>query len=183
MRGSLLVLVCAACGAQLDGAKEVDAPPPPIDAPPPPIDTPPPVDARACAGGDAAMAVSDGSCIVRFDTVLTFANAEAACVAFNAHLATLSTSDRDAVAKALVGTANVWTGLNDRVTEGSFIWVDGTAVSFTDFATGEPNNAGNVFQEDCVIWAGARPGWDDRPCDNSDPAATAPGEYAYLCMF
>ena len=183
MRGSLLVLVCAACGAQLDGAKEVDAPPPPTDAPPPPIDMPPPVDARACVGGDAAMAVSDGSCIVRFDTVLTFANAEAACVAFNAHLATLSTSERDAVAKALVGIANVWTGLNDRVTEGSFIWVDGTPVSFSDFATGEPNNAGNVFQEDCVMWAGTRPGWDDRPCDNSDPAATAPGEYAYLCMF
>src|SRR5512133_1712712 len=110
MRWPLLPLACAACGAQLDGAKE-------IDAPPPPVDMPPPADARACAGGNAAAAVSDGSCIVRFDTVLTFANAEAACVAFNAHLATLSTPERDAVAKSLVGTTNTWTGLNDRATE------------------------------------------------------------------
>jgi len=90
--------------------------------------------------------------------------------------------DCASMTKALI-TTNTWTGLNDRATEGSFIWVDGTAVSFTDFATGEPNNAGNVFQEDCVIWAPARPGWDDRPCDNADPIATSPGSYPYLCMF
>lgn len=43
-----------------------------------------------------------------------------------------------------------WAGLTDRVSEGSFLWVDGTPMSAEDaalFVSGEPNNNGN---EDCV---------------------------------
>jgi hypothetical protein len=186
MRWGVAVVLLTACGAQVDGGPNN----PPVDTPPP-IDTPPPDDApppdapRLCLGGDAHASVSDGSCIVRFNTVLSFANAEAACVQFGAHLATLDTAERDAVAKSLVGTVQTWTGLNDRAAEGSFVWVaDGAPIgAFKNFATGEPNNAGNVFEEDCVIWSPGRPGWDDRPCDNNVVGATAPGEYPYLCLF
>jgi len=175
------LLLVAGCGAQVEGSSVTDGPGP-IDMAPPADDQPPP-DARLCVGGDASMQVSDGSCIVRFNTVLSFAAAEAACVGFAAHLAKLDTPERDATAKTLVGLDLVWIGLSDQATENTFVWIDGTPLIFDDFATNEPNNAGNVFQEDCVIWSGGRPGWDDRPCDANVPGATAPGEYPYLCMF
>jgi hypothetical protein len=184
MRWSLaLALGVAACGASVDLGNQnavVDASDdaPPIDAAV--IDAPP--DARLCAGGDAAMLAPDGSCLVRFDTALTFADATAACTAFGARPAILTTAERDATARVLVGTANVWIGLHDQVTEGVFVWVDGTALGFSNFANGEPNNANNNFEEDCVIWAGNRPGWDDRPCAPIAGVNT-PGEYPYLCMF
>lgn len=178
-----VVLGLAACGASVDpGTKtaELDAggDAPVVDA----AADAPAIDARACAGGDAAMVAADGSCLVRFDAPLTFAGAMAACAAFDAQLAILTTPERDATAQVLVGAANVWIGLTDQVTEGTFLWVDGTPLAFANFADGEPNNAGGEFQEDCAIWAGGRPGWDDRPCA---PIAgvMVPGEYPYLCTF
>lgn len=181
MRWLLLVACTTGCGAAIGGGdnETPDAPvnPPPIDAPDP--DAPPP-DARLCAGGDAAMASGDGSCFVRFNQVLSFAAAQAACVAFGSQLAILNTAARDATAALLVGQDNVWIGLTDQVVENTFVWVDGSALVFTNFSTGEPNNANGQFQEDCIMYAGSRPGWDDRPCAAGAPAL---GEYAYLCMF
>ncbi len=174
----------AGCGAQV-GNGDLPAPVP-TDAPPDIPVTPPdaPPDApRACAGGDAAMAVGDGSCIVRFDTALPFAEADAACIAFNSRLAILDTPERDAVAAMLVGTDNVFIGLTDSAVEGTFVWVDGTPLTFDNFADGEPNNANGNFEEDCGMYSGSRAGWDDRPCSNDVPNATSPGEYPYLCLF
>jgi hypothetical protein len=62
------------------------------------------------------------------------------------------------------------------------VWVDGTPLGFEDFATGEPNNANGQFQEDCAIWAPARPGWDDRPCAPITRVST-PRAYPNHCMF
>ncbi len=146
------------------------------------VDGPP--DARACEGGDAAMQAGDGSCIVLFTAPLSFANADAACVGFGARLAILSNAQRDAAAKALIGTSNVFIGFTDQATENTFVWVDGTPVTFTNFAADEPNNANGTFEEDCAMYDGTRGGWDDRPCSNAVPNIGAtPGEYPYLCSF
>lgn len=119
-----------------------------------------------------------------FNAPLDFANADAACIAFGARLAILSTPEREAAAAALVGTLDVLIGLTDSAIEGTFVWVDGTPLTFSNFADGEPNNAGGNFEEDCVMYAGARGGWDDRPCSAAVPnIGTTPTEYPYLCMF
>jgi hypothetical protein len=181
MRWSLLVFACA-CGATIQGDdnNNPDAAPS-IDAPQ--VDAAPPVDApRACAGGDASMVAGDGSCVVRFNTPRTFADAQAACVAFGAKLAIADSAVRDTAVRTLAGPDNVWIGLTDQVVENTFVWIDGSPLVFANFAMGEPNNAGNQFQEDCAMYAGARLGWDDRPCA---PIAgvTTPGEYPYLCIY
>lgn len=45
-------------------------------------------------------------------------------------------------------TGNVWIGYNDNALEGSFNWVDGKPLGYTNWALGEPNNSGP--NEDCV---------------------------------
>jgi len=178
-----ILLVLAGCGVRVGVPGEqadatVDSP---TDTAVTPVDVP--ADARPCAGGDAATAVDDGSCIVLFSTPRDFAAADAACVAFGARLAILDTADRDAVARSMIGADNVFIGLTDAAVEGTFVWVDGTPLTFQNFASGEPNNANGAFEEDCAMYSGSRAGWDDRPCSNAIPNATAPGEYPYLCLF
>jgi hypothetical protein len=102
-----------------------------------------------------------------------------------AHLAFLMNAAVDAFAEQMVGTTNTWIGLTDRVTEGTFVWDDGTPLAFTNWHAGEPNNGGSgaTYQEDCVIIAGERVGkqWDDRPCDASEVPTS--GSFAYLCQY
>jgi hypothetical protein len=61
-----------------------------------------------------------------------------------------------------------WSGYNDRVVEGVWVWSSGETSPFTDWAAGEPNNAGN---EDCsqFNWSGLA--WNDAQCANSQPFA------------
>ena len=56
-----------------------------------------------------------------------------------------------------------WIGLSDRVDEGEFIWHDGSELTYSGWAGGEPNNYGRG--EDCAEsnWRG--PGvWNDAVC-------------------
>lgn len=62
---------------------------------------------------------------------------------------------------ATPGTTGTWSiGINDTVTEGSFVWLDGGAVGFTAWGAGEPNN---LEEEDCgaLIDTGL---WNDQSC-------------------
>ncbi len=142
------------------------------------------IDARPCAGGNAAQVGPDGSCFVHVTTPVTYIAARQGCMAMNAHLAYLKDASLDTFAEQFVGTTNTWIGGNDLVTENAFQWDDGTAFQFTAWGTGEPNNGNNNgYQEDCVIIAGAKVGkrWDDRPCDASEFPNS--GMFAYLCNY
>jgi len=62
-----------------------------------------------------------------------------------------------------------WIGLNDLETEGTFKWVSGEPITYTRWATGEPNNLNN---EDCAqLYPDGT--WNDKAC--SSPW------YRYLC--
>lgn len=130
------------------------------------------------------MTAADGTCVLLFAGPASFTNAAAQCAANNTTLAILNNADRDAAARALIGTQNVFIGLTDSVTENTFVWADGTPLGFENFAADEPNNANGTFEEDCVILSGTRAGWDDRPCSNDVPnRGNTPGEYPFLCTF
>ncbi|NEQ50914.1 MAG: DUF4347 domain-containing protein [Leptolyngbya sp. SIO3F4] len=53
-----------------------------------------------------------------------------------------------------------WTGLNDAKSEGNFVWASGENVTYTNFAPGEPNNAGGN-QDFVTMNFGANDQWDD----------------------
>lgn len=56
-----------------------------------------------------------------------------------------------------------WIGINDAYSESTFAWEDGSSVDYTNWAYGEPNDAGGY--EDCgeFTWGWQ---WNDLPCGN-----------------
>ena len=44
---------------------------------------------------------------------------------------------------SLADRSHFWIGATDAITEGTFLWVDGTPFVFTDWWSTEPNNLGN----------------------------------------
>jgi hypothetical protein len=64
-----------------------------------------------------------------------------------------------------------WTGFNDQDDEGTFTWLSGEAVNYTNWADGEPNDYGRG--EDCAPIHSARSdAWNDVSCDN---------DYRWIC--
>ncbi|XP_013397759.1 uncharacterized protein LOC106164412 [Lingula anatina] len=61
------------------------------------------------------------------------------------------------------GNYNFWIGLNNRDTNKGYIWSDGTALQYTRWNKGEPNNWQGT--ENCVEMNKATGLWNDRRCD------------------
>ena len=96
---------------------------------------------------------------------VTWDQARSNCLAQGGDLATIEDStDQSTIQNKfpqwLVGAKGIWIGYNDRVSESSWAWADGTSLSYTNWYPGEPNDANG---EDCVaIYNGP---WNDYPCD------------------
>ncbi|KAL9950355.1 hypothetical protein ACROYT_G042842 [Oculina patagonica] len=80
------------------------------------------------------------------------------------------------VGKALTGEeltnitdpfGGVWIGLNDVTTEGTFRWPDGSHVTYTKWASNQPDNR-NDYQ-DCVRMTVDERAWDDTGCGKQLP--------------
>ncbi|AKT41842.1 lectin-like protein [Chondromyces crocatus] len=88
----------------------------------------------------------------------------ALCQGIGTDLAIISSPDENMAVRRII-PANVFLGLWDefetRQTD-DFVWVDGSAPSFTRWAPGEPNNSG--FGEHCVEMMKATGTWNDIPC-------------------
>ena len=104
---------------------------------------------------------------------MNFANAEAHCASNygSGHLATIeSEAENQAVLGVCRTIGSCWIGLTDSAVEGSWAWTEGTAVTYTNWSPGEPNN--NDGGSDCIViygtWQALSPAgngkWDDRPC-------------------
>lgn len=142
------------------------------------------VDAKVCAGGDARVTdPQTGSCFVLFSTPQPREEARLACAGLGAQLAKVESAAENSTVATLIGTLDAFLGATDAAVENTFLWQDGAPVVLTNWNTGEPNNALNMFEEDCVVMIGMLAGvWDDRPCA---PSALAPaaGSYAFVCEY
>ena len=180
MRLLVLTHLCllAACSAKLQQQPDdqLDAPQKQIDARP--ADAP--VDARPCTGGDARGSDSAGNCFVFFATPQLYEAARASCEALPAHLAKIENQEQETLIEGL-RTVDAYLAATDQVTEGTFLWHDGTPLSYTHWRANEPNNGNGQYEEDCVVITNTLAiGWDDRPCIANPPAA---GSYAYICEY
>jgi hypothetical protein len=178
------VLPLAAC-AQLAGLDNttkaaIDAPGA-IDAPPADM---PPADAAPCVGGDIhATDQATGACYIFFVAPLAREDARLSCLTLGATTLLVSINDaaENTLVKQLIGNTLALLGGSDGAAEGTFVWPDGTGLTFTAFNTGEPNNGNGMLDEDCLVMHGELGGvWDDRPCA---PVAGSPvsGAYSYVC--
>ncbi|KAK0057812.1 low affinity immunoglobulin epsilon Fc receptor [Biomphalaria pfeifferi] len=105
----------------------------------------------------------------------TYVEAKADCTSRNSRLAVLNTLEKYQIVEPM---SNVWIGLDDSVTEGTYRWADGSILDLQSelkkkiFYPGEPNAAYEL--EDCVCnyCFMNRPKLFDSPCGDT---------YRYLC--
>ncbi len=94
----------------------------------------------------------------------TWIEAQLKAQALGGHLATINDAAENEWIRSTFANYGgqpqaVWIGLTDRTTEGTFAWVDGSPVGYTNWNGGEPNNLGN---EDYVEMVDPATGtWND----------------------
>ncbi|MFX1517705.1 MAG: lectin-like protein, partial [Promethearchaeota archaeon] len=87
----------------------------------------------------------------------TWPLAKAACEALGGHLVTIGSYEENTFVSNLAGANTVWLGFSDAATEGTWKWVTGESVTYTNWHPGEPNNA---YDEDYAQMYGGGT-WND----------------------
>jgi hypothetical protein len=92
----------------------------------------------------------------------------AACQALGGDLASIHSAAENAAVLAITESAGAWIGATDAVSEGTWMWSDGTPWDYQTWADGQPDDwDGN---EDCALmWASGA--WNDGQCSDSDRGA------------
>ena len=107
------------------------------------------------------------------EEAISWDEARDACRALGSELAVIEDANHD----GFIATAqpdnggnfadDFWIGLHDRNTEGSYEWVDGTPVSYVNWASGEPNNQNG--DEDCgEFFSRVASKWNDDVCSKTE---------------
>jgi glucose/arabinose dehydrogenase len=106
------------------------------------------------------LPVYNGKEYVLTSTALSWDAAQAEAQQLRGNLVTINDAAEETWLKQTFGDAEeFWIGITDRRVEGQFEWVNGEAVSYTNWAPGEPNNDGN--QDYGAMNYGASKQWDD----------------------
>ncbi|TNM92320.1 hypothetical protein fugu_019332 [Takifugu bimaculatus] len=127
---------------------------------------PSPVPAPEC-GSNSGWRKKNGLCYYYNDTdAVDFPTALRRCRDERALLASIHDKDEQAYINSMVGTGKVtsaWIGMiMAGVANGQYKWVDGSAVSYTHWGNGEPNNANG--EEQCVQMNRHQGVWNDANC-------------------
>jgi hypothetical protein len=126
-----------------------------VDAPPGP----------GCPAGYDPLPGAPGHLYRRLTTTEAWATQQAACAATSSS-AYLAVPDDLAELQALAtlsGVARFWVGINDLVTEGTFVTVLGAPATFLPWEPGAPNDGGGG--EDCVEAISATAQLNDQRCN------------------
>ena len=102
--------------------------------------------------------------VINVDGGISWTDAKADAESRGGHLATItSAAEKETILGLLGGSISdhMWIGATDEGTEGTWKWVTGEEMDYTDWSGGEPNNAGN---EDYAVagWGGGG-SWNDLP--------------------
>ncbi|XP_019625813.1 PREDICTED: LOW QUALITY PROTEIN: sushi, von Willebrand factor type A, EGF and pentraxin domain-containing protein 1-like [Branchiostoma belcheri] len=107
------------------------------------------------------------TCYLVSNTTATYRAAGETCRQHGGLLAMVKDKDTQDFIMENYSGKDMWIGLDDRLTEGEFLWADGSSLdSFTYWTYGEPNDGGaRIRSQDCVhLWLAAQQRWDDTSC-------------------
>jgi Ca2+-binding RTX toxin-like protein len=91
----------------------------------------------------------NGSTYLLTATAMGWEAAQAAAQTLGGNLVTINDAAEETWLKSTFGTSReLWIGLTDKAVEGTFRWISGEAVTYTNWAVGEPNNAGGIGDAD-----------------------------------
>jgi uncharacterized protein YaiI (UPF0178 family) len=90
----------------------------------------------------------------------SWAAAKTTCANAGGKLAIITDANQNNALRSFIGsTATAWIGLSAPVSGGNYQWIDGTTLSFTNWATGEPI-AGQLARRDFVSLNGSSARWE-----------------------
>ena len=83
----------------------------------------------------------------------------------NGHLVTITSASENTFVDNLVGNHNfkLWIGLSDEITEGTYQWVTGEPLAYTNWITGQPYYG---TDEDYAEFLSSNGKWNDTVNDN-----------------
>ena len=110
--------------------------------------------------------IYNSSCYKVFEvsTPINWLDAQSSCAIWGGDLTSITTERENNYLNTLITSSvgNCWIGLNDRDVEGMYTWIDGTAVSYTNW-TSTPSDDIN---SNCVQINNAGNGtWESVSCD------------------
>ena len=117
--------------------------------------------------GDVSLAFSSPvfSFNNKFYTLTTAASwtqAQAQAVALGGNLVTVNdAAENQFLVNTFGGTERLWLGLTDEVTEGTFRWANGEAVTYTNWSVGQPDNFNNEDYAEFNLGGAGK--WNDLP--------------------
>ena len=108
-----------------------------------------------CQNYDPSSTISSGSVFSFHKDLVTQSAAVSDCLKRGGSLASVADADENHLLFQAFG-AKTWIALSDTVTEGDYIWADGSNSTYSNWEAGQPDNYGiDGAEEDCVvIWAG-----------------------------
>ncbi|GGW77136.1 hypothetical protein GCM10008086_00550 [Salegentibacter mishustinae] len=81
------------------------------------------------------------------------------------NVVTINDASENSFINSVISVPSVIIGLTDKEVEGQFAWVNGEAVTYTNWAPGEPNNSNN--EDYTELYSGGN--WNDLPASISRP--------------
>ncbi|MGE0790547.1 MAG: lectin-like protein [Sandaracinaceae bacterium] len=100
-----------------------------------------------------------------------WSGARSYCASYGYRLATFASASEEGSVAALanaVASSGYWIGLYQPGGSGAWTWTDGSTMSWSRWASGEPNDGNSVtIDEDCVEMFSASGEWNDGDCNDS----------------
>lgn len=117
-----------------------------------------------------------GVCYSTSQSCKNWTEAQKTCESYNANLINVRNQEENVYVQHRLNGAKGWIGLNDRDSEGTFVWADKQSNDFTYWAQNQPNDFNN---EDCVHTLGIGHSflWNDVNCASCHNYTCAEGVY------
>uniref|UniRef100_A0A3B5MF61 C-type lectin domain-containing protein n=1 Tax=Xiphophorus couchianus TaxID=32473 RepID=A0A3B5MF61_9TELE len=111
-------------------------------------------------------------CFIFYYNMKTWSDAEEFCISIGGNLASIHNNEEnsflsDMVVRDTGSPAVTWVGGYDAVTEGQWMWSDGSKFDYTSFAIGQPDNiqqSQHCLEMNYIVYK-----WNDRPCNQPWP--------------